>query len=118
VILDSLRVFPAEFFGGDLAEVSPGKEVWDYSRIKSLEEFKEIAAPASVIFTVDWASGGMNCAYGRSTLERIAASAHSEMIGTVVFGIDVDTDQVELLLAAVMNTKGWAEWNGKIIHPK
>jgi integrase len=116
-ILDTLRVFPAEFFGGDFAKRRPGARAWDYSTITSLDEFKEMAAPAGVISAVDWATGFVALIHGREALMKISKGDAVEMY-TLAFAIDFESDQREHLLAAVVATKGSAEWNGEVIHPK
>lgn len=86
-------------FGGD--------EPWDYSTIENLEEFKECVADATIIAFVDIndpANGAV--VYGRKLLESIASGGEAQPVRFAVFAIDLRSDQLEHLCAAVAETKG------------
>jgi hypothetical protein len=106
-VLQGLIVTPLEFFGGRLAKWFPAAPVVDLGAIHSLDEFKRLAAPASVIFAVDWQSGDKwELVFGSELLQSILSSRQAEQLSTAIFAIDFASNQRERLWAMVNVTKG------------
>ena len=111
-ILDFSRTTPGEFFGGEFGKANPNVMVFDLSSIRSVEEFKELVAPADVIFAVDWEGRRFDCLYGLRTLKE--STAGKKDANVIHFAIDYDSDHTNALCAMVGLAKGWYEWNGEI----
>jgi len=109
-IIEGFCRVPAAFYGGQFGALGPDLWAWDYSAIKSLEEFKAKAAAAPVIFAVDWNTGDVECAYGLQTMKDCVEK--NEITLSAMFSVDFGTDELEHFLAAVNVTKGKYEWNG------
>ena len=112
-ILNEFRSVPARFLGGEFELSMAGMDASDFSAIKSLEEFKQIAIPASVIVAVDWKSGATGIVYGSEVFKRIIESGSSENGNVVAFAVTFESELLKRLLASVKVTKGWSEWNGR-----
>lgn len=92
-----------------------GVTVWDYRLLESLEEFKDVIADASVILAVDTKTEKMASVYGTELLRAVASGIIPEQHKYfVAFAIDLSSTQLEHLLAAVVVTKGFHEyeWGG------
>jgi len=114
-MLMTFAAIPAEFIGGDIARVGRGGFVWDYSAIRSLQEFKSKVADASVIYAVDWDTGRYEIIYGMQTLREVAAGTQPKSMLMAHFAVDYQINEPEHVCAAVLVTKGWYESNG-VIH--
>lgn len=110
-LLRSFVTTPTGFFG--LGNLFPTAEVIDYSAIGSLEEFRALAEPASVIFAVDWLGKGSEVVFGSDSLRSIAESQRAETLNVQLFSVDFSTDRIKHLLAAVGIVKGHYEWKGE-----
>lgn len=90
-------------FGGD--------DPYDYSSIKSLEEFKTLVADVTVIAFVDINGKGDGVIFGREIINAIGQRAiPPQEVCMMVFAIDHHSTQFEHLLAAIQITKGFHEY--------
>ena len=65
-----------------------------------------VIAAADVVFAQDVMTGHRALVYGRKLLERIAADKTTETRTVLVVAVDMDTDELERLIALVLVVKG------------
>lgn len=97
-----------------LTQLLAGRIPIDYRSIRSLDQFRSVAAACDLIVAVDTVKhGNWAIVYGTSALHVIAATTTTSL-RVVAFAIDFRGNQVEHLLAAVGVVKGHYEWNHEI----
>lgn len=66
----------------------------------------DVVASADVVLAQDVMTGRQALVYGRSVLEAIAASRQADELAVLVVELDMDTDELERLIALVRVVKG------------
>lgn len=91
-----------------------GGDVYDFSALESLEEFRTLAENATIILAADKSGNGTAVVYGAETCRAIASRVIPEQVLYVVtIAIDFKSLEVEKLCAAVQVVKGFHEWQDK-----
>jgi len=67
---------------------------------------REIVSAADVIFSVDVMSGHRALVFGKGVLEDIVATGHSRPVQALGVELDMETDELERLVALVRVVKG------------
>jgi hypothetical protein len=121
-ILDACQFIPAEFFGGNLIQMlgivglSAELSVIDYITLKSVDDFNTKTELADIIVAVDWPTGDTEVVYGVDTIRTLALAdpnSKPKTLGFVCFAIDFDGEELNHLLASVLESRGHYYYNGE-----
>lgn len=95
-----------------LSDSHQGEPLYDFSKLESVDEFKELVAEATVVFAIDISGGGgEGIAYGLETLRAITEGViPPQQMVVVRFAIDFRSNDLERLAAALTVAKGFHEW--------
>lgn len=71
---------------------------------------RDVVASADVVLAQDVMTGRQAVVYGRNVLEAIAASGQADELAVLAVELDMDTDELERLVALVRVIKGHDEY--------
>jgi hypothetical protein len=85
--------------------------IWDFSLVRSLEEFKRLVAGATVVLAHDRHTGRSIVAYGAEVLRAIRSEViPPQRLAPVRFAVDFSNEDVDALCEALQLVNGFHEW--------
>ena len=80
------------------------------------DEYRHLLSIADLIFGVDVKAGTQSLVFGRMSLEELARTGQSKILGVVNIGFDQETMDIEQLASLVRDIKGHHDYYGARIR--